>query len=90
MPSSNWDASRTNWQVVRDANQVVDLTLRPDGRYAAERGTGLVKVRWEALQTNAVAGGPFNFTIPASTNVQDRSCRLKFSEELVVEATPAE
>ena len=27
-------------------------------------------VRWEALQTNAVPGGPFNFAIPASTNIQ--------------------
>ena len=37
----------TNWQVgvweIRDVSQVVDLTLRPDGRYTAEEGTGLSK-----------------------------------------------
>jgi len=37
----------TNWQVglweIRDVNQAVDLTLRPDGRYTAEEGTSLIK-----------------------------------------------
>jgi len=38
--------------------RTVDLLLRSDGSY--QLGT----------QTNAILGGPFNFTIPASTNVQ--------------------
>lgn len=36
--------ARTNWQVgvweIRDGNEVVDLTLRPDGHYLSEVGTG--------------------------------------------------
>jgi hypothetical protein len=36
-----------------------------------EHATSLTSpVLWQGLQTNAVAGGGFNFTIPASTNVQ--------------------
>jgi hypothetical protein len=36
-----------------------------------EHATSLTSpVSWQPLQTNAVSGGPFNFTILASTNVQ--------------------
>jgi hypothetical protein len=53
-------------------NLTIQGTNPGSATLVTEHATSLTSpVRWEALQTNAVPGGPFNFTILASTNVQE-------------------